>query len=265
MVVRRHGTARSLKRVSLRSAACTALLVLVLIAVLSGCGTKSGGGSAAGAATATPEATAAPSPSEGASQSAGWLMVTLVDRSPVFGKRSTSSSAQFLILEQAFFIAGNNKSNVNLLRPFGQEVHRPEQMLLIPLSSVLYQEPLKADAPSVKAIEAYETSTPPKPSAVLDLKGGAMAAVFLRSGEVFFGNLTAEVDSVDLANAHFLRFKNKAAANARSIKSLDEVQLIPQAQAAGGSTGEMIIPTSSVLYFQILAADSPVIAALKAK
>lgn len=192
----------------------------------------------------------------------GWTMVTLADGSQVFGAVTESAQDAVFYLRDAFFVAGKDSSDVNQLRPFGLEVHRPEQLLVVPWTSVVYQEPLTAEAAAVVAIKTYREANPATATPEPELDAGSMAAVFLHNGEVYFGNLSVDGPFASISNAHFLRFKDSAAADTGSITSLDQVELIPQAQAAAGSTGEMIVPLDSILYMQLLAVDSPVSAAL---
>jgi hypothetical protein len=191
-------------------------------------------------------------------------MITLEDGTPVFGM-ATELDGGLIWLDKAFFIAGSDSSDVNLLRPFGMEVHRPQQLLVIPWSSVLYQEPLLAESPAVEAITTYLASASASSTVEPDLARGSLSAVFLTSGEVFFGGLTASGDQFQLDNAHFLRFKDESDDDERTIDSLDDIELIPEAQASAGSTGAMLIPAESVLYIQMLASDSPVAGALAPK
>ena len=245
-----------------RSAATAALLLLVLMLPLSGCGKDDSTESTSGEAAApVAEGSSAQAPAD----TGTWSMVTLVDGSPVFGHRKDSGVEGTFALVDAFFVAGGDAADVNTLRPFGSEIHRPLQMLIIPWTSVVYEEPLAADAPAVTAIGEYQAANPVASPEVPSFEAGAYAAVFLRTGEVFFGKLIIEGEAVTLSGAHFLRFKDAEADDAREITSLDQVELIPESQAAAGSTGEMVIPMGSVLYFQPLAADSPVVAALTAQ
>lgn len=245
-----------------RCAATAALLLLVLMLPLSGCGKDESTEGASGD-TAAPEAEG--SSPEAPAAASGWSMVTLVDGSPVFGHRADSGIEGTFALVDAFFLAGGDSADVNTLRPFGSEIHRPLQMLIIPWTSVVYEEPLAAEAPAVTAIGEYQVANPVASPDVPSFEAGAYSAVFLRTGEVFFGKLVIEREAVTLSGAHFLRFKDAEADDAREITSLDQVELIPEAQAAAGSTGDMVIPMGSVLYFQPLAADSPVVAALTAQ
>ena len=242
-----------------RSAAIAALLLLVLMLPLSGCGNDGGAEDTSGEAVAPASVESSAQPP---AASSNWSMVTLVDGSPLFGHRKDSGVEGTFALADAFFVAGGDSADVNTLRPFGSEIHRPLQLLIVPWTSVVYEEPLAADAPAVTAIGEYQASNPVASPEVPSFEAGAYAAVFLRTGEVFFGKLIIEGEAVTLSGAHFLRFKDAAADDTREITSLDQVELIPESQAAAGSTGEMVIPMGSVLYFQPLAADSPVVAAL---
>ena len=188
-----------------------------------------------------------------------------MDGTPVFGRHSEGATDDVFILGEAFFLAGDESADANTLRPFGMEIHRPAQLLVVPWLSVLYEEPLTPAAPAVLAITEYRSDNPTDTVAAPDFQTGAYAAVFLRNGSVFFGFLTLDNQTARLSDAHFLRFRDPGAADTREITSLDQVELIPEAEAAAGSTGEMVIPLTSILYMQPLAADSPVISALSAR
>lgn len=243
-------------RVIVRSVAAATLLLLTLSLI--GCGAEPGAKKTASGQvqpTGTEEDGVDITPD-------GRTMITLGDGSQVFGVIVESPQNATFFLSDAFFIAGKDLSDVNQLRPFGSEVHRPEQVLIIPWTSVAYQEPLGAESAAASAIEEYREANPATQTPEPELTTRSMSAVFLHSGEVYFGDLLIDGLFASLTEAHFLRFKDATATDTGAIESLDQVELIPQSQASAGSTGEMIIPLDRILYMQKLAPDSPVTAAL---
>jgi len=127
---------------------------------LSGCGKDDSTESTSGEAAApVAEGSSAQAPAD----TGTWSMVTLVDGSPVFGHRKDSGVEGTFALVDAFFVAGGDAADVNTLRPFGSEIHRPLQMLIIPWTSVVYEEPLAADAPAVTAIGEYDQASTRRP------------------------------------------------------------------------------------------------------
>lgn len=249
---------------NLRSAACAALLIVVAMASLNGCSKEDETQSS----TSSEQATSTSSSSAGAETAVavgGWCAATLVDGSTVFGRHLVSGVSEAFVLADAFFIANGDTADVNTLRPFGTEIHRPQPVLMIPWSAVIYEEPLAEGAAALTAIADYQAANPTTPAVAPDLSTGDVSSVFLRTGEVFFGYLTVQNGVATLQDVHFLRFKDEIAADSGNITSLDQIELVPQAQTPVGSNGVMYIPLDTVLYVQPLAADSPVVEALAAQ
>lgn len=244
-----------------RSAAIAALLVLLLASMsLGGCRGKNGDADESSEGTLVATSTV---DSAGANATYdGWVVVTLVDQTPVFGIPADGSDSDFLLLGDAFYVAGDDESDVTLLRRFGNEIHRPQPFLAIPWDAVLYQEPLSTESKALAAIVQFEQSNPASGTVEPIVGGTGMSAIFLKTGEVFFGSATVDGRAVVVQGAHFLRFKDEDAADAGEIKNLDQVELVPESQSPAGPSGAMTIPLRSILYMQKLTADSPVVDAL---
>lgn len=244
--------------------AFVAILLVACSFVVVGCGGPDEpvgpGVESSGGSTETP--TTGPDPSPGGAATV-WTMVTLVDETPVFGKLSDGAMPGFLILEDAYFVASSDTDDVNLLRRFGGEMHKPHPILIIPESSVLYQEPLAPESKALEAILGFAESNPASATPDAYVPTGSLQAVFLNSGEVFFGSVAFAENALVVSDVYFLRYRDGSVASGGQITSLDQVELVPRQQTAAGTTGEMTIPIASVLYVQTLMDDSPVVEALR--
>lgn len=194
----------------------------------------------------------------------GWAVVTATDGSIYFGKLVETDHTGIVFLDDAYFVTkGSEVADSNTLRRFGTEVHKPLPAIEFPRTAILFAQPLAAKSPAVDAIEKFEKESPAKASASVSAAEDGTYAVFLRDGQVFFGKIALGSDSMTLTGAHYLSFKNQAKAELGEIASLNDVTLVPQSKAVVAPTGTMEIPLTSVLYFQPLAKDSPVVKALQ--
>ena len=245
--------------------AAALLVISIAVWAIGGMGKKAeptnptaGNGSKVESETARPES---------GEESAEWVAATLADGATVYGEISDVGIEGFVGLKNAYFVASvadaESETEKNVLRRYGGEPHAPQPFLVVPVSSLTYREPLTASSEALKVIQANETA---QPSGVKDVVFGEerMSALFLLNGEVFFGKLTVDGDTLVLKDAYFLRFKDEKAAELGKIESLDQVVLVPRAATPSSPTGDMYVPTSSALYIQTLAADSPVISAIEA-
>jgi len=193
-----------------------------------------------------------------------WVAVTVTDGSMLFGERIDIGDSGFVYLSDAYFIAkGKDKSDVNSLRRFGNEVHRPLPAVELPRTSVSMMQSLVATSPVMEAIESFEKDEPAKTSEAVLVDKNGHYAVFLKDTQVFFGALEVADGYLRIKNAHYLSFKDSGAAEVGEIRSLDDVALIPQARNVIAPSGDLEVPVESVLYFQALSDESPVVEALK--
>lgn len=193
-----------------------------------------------------------------------WSAVTLADGEQFIGKRLDVGTNGFIAYDDVYYMtAAPDSSTPGKLRRFGQEVHRPLPLMLIPNSAVLFEETLTAKSSAVLAIAKSEKtdSGPKTPKPVVP--SGEVHGVALRDGQVYFGPATLSGDALVIQPAYFLRYRNAGVATSGQIRSLDELVLVPQSAAPLGSTGALRVPLSAVLYIQPLSSDSPVIGALK--
>lgn len=189
-------------------------------------------------------------------------LATLTDGTLLIGRVSTERLDGFLMLEDVYFMAVAEEGEENNLRRFGTEIYKPQATTAIPLSSVLYFQPLSAASKAALAVEEFEAEEPYESADGVFLPDDSLGAVFLRNGEVFFGSLTVNEDSVSVTDAHFLRYKNLEDVGSGIIASLDDIELVAQSTTPAGPSGEIAIPITSVNYLQTLADGSPVVAAL---
>lgn len=189
-------------------------------------------------------------------------LTTLTDGTLLIGRISAEELEGFLMLEDVYFMSPAEEGEENNLRRFGTEIYRPQAETAIPLSSVLYLQPLSPGSKAVLAVEEYENKEPYEAADEGFLPDGAVGAVFLRDGQVFFGNIAVNADSVSVAGAHFLRYKDLEDVGSGIITSLDDIELVAQSTTPAGPSGEIEIPLTSVNYLQTLAKDSPVAVAL---
>lgn len=244
---------RSAASIKFIRTAVALLVTAVLAASLVGCSGGSGGGSKS-------EPGSKPQTSK---PSSSWSAVTVLDGSVFFGKRVDVGDSSVVFLNDAYFIAkGGDTADVNTLRRFGNEVHKPVAAVEVPRTSVLYLQSLVESSPVVAAIKKFEAEKPAeKVNAVLAVPT-IPYAVFLKDGQVVFGPITIADRTLTVSDAYYLSFKDKSKAALGEIQSLDDVTLVPQNRTVVAPTGAMEIPLESVLYFQPLAKDSPVVKAL---
>lgn len=226
----------------------------------------------------TQSASEATKKSPPASTSSNIAMVTLIDGATLYGTVHELNLVGYLTLNNAYYLAaavatpseelGNKATDNNLaagentLKRFGEEAHSPNPYVVVPLSAVLYREQLSLDSPVHEAIAANEKANRAqisKPSLV----GKPFGAVFLRTGEVYFGKISLCENSVTVDESYFLRFKDETKQSVESITNLSDVELVPRSSTPSGPTGQMDISATSVLYVQTLANTSPVVAAIK--
>jgi hypothetical protein len=237
--------------------AITVLAVLVVLALV-GCG-----GNQRQPLPASGSSSATSSTASGETSSTSYIAVTLTDGSAFFGVPKKSDPS-VLFLDDAYFLTKKGSAaGSNTLRRFGSEVHAPYSAVIIPTTSVLYEQPLTGASAAVQAIRSFESKSAYVAAPSIDQAKNRPYAVFLKDSEVVFGKIAFSANlSLTVSNAYYLSYKNPKAARIGQIKSLSDVTLVQESQTAIGPTGDVIAPLTSVMYFQPLTDASPVLKAM---
>lgn len=224
-----------------------AAVVAVVCLAVSGCA----GGDASAPTRPEPPAASAPAPV------LGWSMLSLVDGTTVFGRVEAEADG-FVVVGSPCYYAGEDTAQGSVLRSFATQLHAPEPALFVARGAVTCIEPLAERSPAASALDtAY-----PSPVSHREPTRGSRVAVFLRSGEVYFGTLDSLSQDVSLRDAHVLRFVEPGASDLAAITDLSQLELTPRSASTPGTTGELRVPASAVLHVQTLTSDSPVARAL---
>lgn len=245
-------------RIRLRSSGIALLALLLALGLgLTGCGGKDDAeNKSSGKQVADKE-------QQGEEASGDWVAVTLIDGSVFFGQAAEASTDDAMLIDDAYFISDDGDDDVNRIRRFGSEIHKPRPAVIIPRSSVRYEQSLASTSPVLSAIRSFEKKTPIKTRTSEMLEDGTITAVFVNSSEVYFGRAFFDGEQLVLRDAHYLAYKNQRAATREEVESLDDLALVPQASAPIAPDGVMRFPIRSVLYMQTLESESPVVKALK--
>lgn len=237
-----------------------ATILALLLALLAGCGPSKSTDTSQAPISTTPAAGSASTKAATAS----WLAVTLTDGSAFFGVPRSDAPDGILFLDDTYFLAKRGDvAGANTLRRFGNEIHKPYSAIAIPLTSVLYEQPLVGGSAVVKAIATFEAKQAYKSAPSIDASSTKPYAVFLRDSQVIFGPIAfTPKDSLTVRNAYYLTFKNQKAAKLGEIKSINDVTLVPEQSIAIGPSGDVVAPLTSVMYFQPLTDGSPVAKAI---
>lgn len=217
-----------------------------------------------------------------------WVEVTMRDGEAYFG-RIQFDGTQWAILSDVYYPAeavGGDESEKDdssesqdfvvegdqpevVLKKLGTELHQPMSFMMLPMGSVSSLQRLTANSEVRAAIDG--SKMPPSKklldagTAFDDVVGGR-GAVFMRSGLVMFGRLAISDDWVTIIDPYYMRRKDTDDDESKKkqsvIKSLDELELVKQADASIGREDRLYVPLEQVDFIEALSGDSPVVRAL---
>ena len=234
----------------------TALLFLLALLVLAvGCAAPE----TSTTPIATPKADSATVPT-GDTWSGQWVEVALSSGETYFGHAQERADGS-LLLWDAYYPGGVEGTRTVLTR-LGTEIHKPQRYMVVEGPAVVSWQALTPDSPVLAAIKA---SGDPMVAAPTDAEMSAQTlfAVFLNDGRVLFGGMrTGETDWIGLTSSYYLVRKSAATTSSAPIKSLNDLQLVPEVDARIGRDKTLWISADSVRLYEPLAKDSPVVKAM---
>lgn len=236
--------------------------VLVVIAVAVFLLPKAGSG--------TPKVVAPTAPVVAATSTAGlpfgadtWVMMTLSDGQVYFG-RLVEPAPGFVTLWDVYYpnsAAASQNQSATVLTKVGTELHRPRPYIVVNRGAIVAVQGLAPKSKVLAAITAGATGQSTRP----DSKSKApLSAVFLTGGRVVFGTVSVSDEWFSIGDPHYLARKSGNRAANAPIRSLNDLQLVPEADARIGLSNKMFVPLSEVLFYEALDPASPVVQALSA-
>lgn len=239
----------------------TSLIGLIALAlagamILTGCGGKKDI-DADGPSSVSSSVQASPVPS------GLWSEVLVLGGGAYYGK-SISAPIGYLALEMPYYPLANSDdaSGTVKLRSVGAEFHKPDRLLLVPVSSVVSVQTLAEDSRVVEVIIKDLGAAKAQSTDVKALSDIPTAGLFLTDGRLIFGHAVLRSDGwVSIEGAHYLTRDPSADVN-QPIESLDDLVLIPQNDKAVGRSGALFIAADDILLIERMSPDSPVVKAL---
>lgn len=191
-----------------------------------------------------------------------WVEVTLLNGDTYFG-RIRKYGTDSALLWDVYYPTARGKAQDTVLSRMGQELHKPQQMVVIPLRSLQSWQELGDKSKVLDAIRASgdKGGAPPSDKSVQSAKS---YAVFLQDGRVLFGGIQHGDRWTGIVNGYYLSRKDPKAKQDAPIASLNDLQLVPQADPQLGRGPVLWLNSDSVVLYEPLADDSPVVTALAA-
>ncbi|MCL2882447.1 MAG: hypothetical protein FWF45_06135 [Coriobacteriia bacterium] len=147
----------------------------------------------------------------------------------------------------------------------GSELHKPLPYLVIN-PQVLYTWQDLSDSSSVlqaiKKTDGYAEVAEPK---IADIKNAKFSAVFLVDDSVLFGTIVHNGTQIGVKNSYLMTRKDLSGKSNQPIKSLDDLQLVPQKNITPGSGDTLWVNPGALLMYETLSSQSPVSQAIQTK
>lgn len=191
-----------------------------------------------------------------------WVEIALLNGDTYFG-RIRAYGTDSVLLWDVYYPTARGKAQDTVLSKMGKELHKPQQMMVIPVRSLQSWQELGDKSKVLAAIRASGDKgiAPPTDKSV---ESGKAYAVFLQDGRVLFGGVQRGERWTGVVNGYYLSRKDPKAKPDAPIASLNDLQLVPQTDAQLGRGPVLWLHPDSVLFYEPLADDSPVVTALAA-
>jgi len=194
--------------------------------------------------------------------SGSWCAVTLIDNEQYYGRVKTDDTGEYYIVWDVYRPSLSVETTGSLqLVAAGSEIHEPEPYMVIPVSSLKGLQALSLDSSLIKIITEAPNYEPVEEPSSVTIRDNRKTAFFLTDGAVLFGDLVAEVKGfTGIRNAYYLARKDDS--GLREIRSLDDLELVPQASKSLGLDGVYWVNNQSLVMYQPLTPESRITQAI---
>jgi len=203
-------------------------------------------------------------------QQGQWALVNLSSGDHYYGRLTYEKSLGAYLLWNAW--RPNNDSSTSTTSTatvtyskVGSELHKPLPYLVIN-PQVLYTWQTLSDSSSVlraiKKTDGYNEVAEPK---IADIQAAKLSAVFLADDSVLFGTIVHRGAQVGVKDAYIMTRKNSSAKADQPIKSLNDLQLVPQKNITPGSSDTLWVNPDALVMYETLSKQSPVVQAIQAQ
>jgi hypothetical protein len=188
--------------------------------------------------------------------------VALTSGETYFGHAQERADGSLLLWD--VYYPGGAEGTRTVLTRLGTEIHKPQRYMVVEKSAITSWQSLTAESPVLSAVKAAGDPMAAAPSEE-ELAAQSLFAVFLDDGRVLFGGMTpGKAGWVGLTSSYYLVRKSTSSTSTASapIKSLNDLQLVPEVDARIGRDKTLWISAAGVRLYEPLAKDSPVVKAM---
>jgi len=147
----------------------------------------------------------------------------------------------------------------------GSELHKPLPHLVINPQALFTWQDLADSSAVLKAIKQTNGYTDVAELRIADIKNAKFSAVFLVDDSVLFGTIVHKGTQIGVKDAYVMTRKDLTGNNVQPVKSLDDLQLVPQKNITPGSGDTLWVNPGALVMYEMLSDQSPVVQAIQAK
>lgn len=198
-----------------------------------------------------------------------WVAVTLSTGDVCYGHLKSSDTLGAYVLwnvwRPASVPTSADETPTISFSKVGTELHKPMPYMVISPSALVSWQEVGSDSAAIKeitGIAGYKEAAEPTDK---DILSASLSAVFLEDNSVYFGTLVRDKGQTGIKDGYVMARKNPSADPSAPISSLNDLQLIPQQNQAPGADGTLWLGQNSLVMYETLSPDSPVVKALGTK